>query len=205
MAKRALVSPLVRPSSDALPTDDVCREGRAGRRRALRALSLAPLALAARPALAIAPSGVRSLSFYHTHTDERLSVTYHAGGAYLRDAMAQINALLRDFRTGESHAMDEGLLDVLFSLSRALDGGVFEVISGYRSAATNAKLVANSARVSKNSLHMQGRAIDVRLAGVDTRLLRAAAVELRAGGVGFYPESDFVHLDTGRPRTWGPA
>lgn len=179
-------------------------EGRAGRRRVLRALSLAPLALAARPALAIAPS-VRSLSFYHTHTDERLSVTYHAGGTYLRDALMQIDAFLRDFRTGESHAIDQSLLDVLFSLSSVLDGGVFEVISAYRSPATNAKLAVNSTGVSKNSLHMEGRAIDVRLAGVDTRLLRAAAVELRGGGVGFYPESNFVHLDTGRPRTWGPA
>jgi uncharacterized protein YcbK (DUF882 family) len=171
----------------------------------LRALSLAPLALAVRPALAIAPSTVRSLSFYHTHTDERLSVTYHAGGAYLRAALAQIEIFLRDFRTGESHPIDQVLLDVLFSLSGVLDGSVFEVISAYRSPATNATLAANSAGVSKNSLHMEGRAIDVRLAGVDTRLLRTAAVELRAGGVGFYPESNFVHLDTGRPRTWGPA
>ncbi|HXV08611.1 MAG TPA: DUF882 domain-containing protein [Burkholderiales bacterium] len=182
-----------------------CGEETAGRRRVLRALSLAPLALAARPALAIAPSEVRSLSFRHTHTDERLSVTYHAGGAYLRDALAQIDAFLRDFRTGESHAIDQGLLDVLFSLTRVLDGGVFEVISAYRSPATNAKLAANSSGVSRNSLHMQGRAIDVRLWGVDTRLLRAAAIELRAGGVGFYPGQDFVHLDTGHPRTWGPA
>jgi uncharacterized protein YcbK (DUF882 family) len=182
-----------------------CGEKTAGRRRVLRALWLAPLALAARPALAVAPAEVRSLSFRHTHTDERLSVTYHAGGAYLRDALAQIDAFLRDFRTGESHAIDRGLLDVLFSLAHLLDGSVFEVVSAYRSPATNAKLAANSSGVSRNSLHMQGRAIDVRLAGVDTRLLRAAAIDLRAGGVGFYPGQDFVHLDTGHPRTWGPA
>ncbi|HEU5283390.1 MAG TPA: DUF882 domain-containing protein [Burkholderiales bacterium] len=205
MAKRSVAAPLGTPVADDAGSTCGCLEPRAGRRRALRALSLAPLALAARPALAIAPSTVRSLSFYHTHTDERLRVTYHAGGAYLRDALTRIDAFLRDFRTGESHPIDQGLLDVLFSLSSILDGSVFEVISGYRSPVTNARLVASSAGVSKNSLHMEGRAIDVRLGGVDTRLLRAAAVELRAGGVGYYPESDFVHLDTGRPRTWGPA
>lgn len=205
MAKRSFAGPRGTPVADDAGSRCGCLEPRAGRRRALRALSLAPLAFAARPALAIAPSTVRSLSFYHTHTDERLSVTYHAGGAYLRDALARIDTFLRDFRTGESHAIDQGLLDALFSLSFILDGGVFEVVSAYRSPATNAKLAASSAGVSRNSLHMEGRAIDVRLAGVDTRLLRAAALELRAGGVGYYPESDFVHLDTGRPRTWGPA
>ena len=180
-------------------------EATAGRRRVLRVLSLAPLAFAARRALAIAPSEVRSLSFRHTHTAERLSVTYHAGGAYLHPALARIDAFLGDFRTGESHAIDQGLLDLLFSLARILDGSVYEVISAYRSPATNAKLAGNSSGVSKNSLHMQGRAIDVRLVGVDTRLLRDAAIELRAGGVGFYPGQDFVHLDTGHPRSWGPA
>jgi uncharacterized protein YcbK (DUF882 family) len=182
-----------------------CGEGIAGRRRVLRVLWLAPLAFAARPALAIAPSEVRSLSLRHTHTAERLNVTYHAGGAYLHPALARIDAFLGDFRTGESHVIDQGLLDLLFSLARILDGSVYEVISAYRSPATNARLAANSSGVSKNSLHMQGRAIDVRLAGVDTRLLRDAALELRAGGVGFYPGQDFVHLDTGHPRSWGPA
>ena len=175
------------------------------RRQVLKALALAPLALAARPAHAIAPCATRTLSFYHTHTDERLSVTYYASGDYLRDALTQIDAFLRDFRTGESHAMDQGLLDLLFGLSRTLEGQVFEVISAYRSPATNASLAASSAGVARNSLHLQGRAIDVRLAGVDTRMLRAAAADLRAGGVGFYPDADFVHLDTGRPRTWGQA
>lgn len=203
MAKRPPDGPMA-AHDEAAEASCLCGAGTAGRRRVLRALALAPLALAARPALAIAPSEVRSLSFRHTHTDERLSVTYLAGGAYLRDALAQIDAFLRDFRTGESHAIDQGLLDVLFSLARGLDGGVFEVISAYRSPATNARLAANSSGVSRNSLHMQGRAIDVRLAGVDTRLLRAAAIDLRAGGVGFYPGQDFVHLDTGHPRTWGP-
>jgi len=174
------------------------------RRRALKALVLAPLALAVRPAAALPPTPVRWLTFYHTHTDERLAITYYADGDYLRDALTQIDVFLRDFRTGESHAIDQSLLDTLFSLCHQLDGGVFEVISGYRSPATNARLAASSVGVSASSLHMQGRAVDVRLNGVDTRLLRTAALELRAGGVGYYPESDFVHLDTGRPRGWGP-
>ena len=175
------------------------------RRRLLKVLSVAPLTLAARPALAIAPSAARTLSFYHTHTDERLSITYFERGDYLGEALSRIDTFLRDFRTGESHVIDRALLDTLFGLSRALDGREFEVISGYRSPATNASLAASSGGVARDSLHMHGRAIDVRLAGVDTRLLRAAAVELRAGGVGYYPGSDFVHLDTGRPRTWGPG
>ena len=175
------------------------------RRRVLKTLALAPLALAARHAAAFAAAQERSLGFYHTHTDERLIVTYFAGGEYLPDALSQIATFLRDFRTGESHAIDQGLLDMLFGLSQTLDGSVFEVISGYRSPTTNAKLAASSAGVSSNSLHMQGRAIDVRLPGVETRLLRDAAADLRAGGVGHYPESDFVHLDTGRPRVWGPG
>src|SRR5512134_2927601 len=133
MAKRSVAAPLGTPVADEAGSTCGCLEPTAGRRRALRALSLAPLALAARPALAIAPSTVRSLSFYHTHTDERLSVTYHAGGAYLCDALARIDTFLRDFRTGESHAIDHGLLDALFTLSFILDGSLFEVISAYRS------------------------------------------------------------------------
>jgi uncharacterized protein YcbK (DUF882 family) len=99
--------------------------------------------------------------------------------------------------------MDTGLLDLLHQLRRLTDSrGHYEVISGYRSPATNARLRQNGNGVAKRSLHMQGRAIDVRLVGVDTARLRDAAVSLRAGGVGYYARSDFVHVDTGRFRTW---
>jgi uncharacterized protein YcbK (DUF882 family) len=171
----------------------------------LKALTVAPLTLAVRPALAAASPAARTLSFYHTHTDERLSITYFERGDYVAQALGRIEAFLRDFRTGESHVIDRALLDTLFELSRTLEGREFEVISAYRSPSTNADLAAGSNGVARDSLHMQGRAIDVRLGGVETKLLRAAALALRAGGVGYYPASDFVHLDTGRPRSWGPG
>jgi uncharacterized protein YcbK (DUF882 family) len=168
------------------------------RRSLLTALAVLALPVAPR-AWAAAP---RSLSFYHTHTGERLSVVYFEAGAYLPDALASLDALLRDFRTGDEHPMDARLFDTLHALTLACGPGTFEIISGYRSPHTNALLHARSGRVATNSLHLQGRAIDVRLTGRDTRKLRDAAIALGAGGVGYYAASDFVHVDTGRPRAW---
>lgn len=168
------------------------------RRRALAALGALALPFAPR-AWAAAP---RSLSFYHTHTGERLSVVYFEDGAYVPDALASLDALLRDFRTGDRHPIDARLFDTLHALNLACGPGTFEIISAYRSPRTNALLHAHSNGVATNSLHLQGRAIDVRLTGRDTRRLRDAALALGAGGVGYYAASDFVHVDTGRPRTW---
>jgi uncharacterized protein YcbK (DUF882 family) len=139
----------------------------------------------------------------HTHTGEALTVTYFADGAYVPEALAQIDHLLRDFRTGEVSPIGTGLLDALHALAGVCGGETFEVISGYRSAATNAMLQNTSEGVATNSLHLQGRAVDVRLTGFDTAKLRDAAIALGRGGVGYYPASDFVHLDTGRVRRWG--
>lgn len=145
----------------------------------------------------------RSLAFSHNHTGERLKTVYFEGGEYLPDALAEINHLLRDFRTGEVWEMDVGLLDTLADL-RSLTGSTaeFQIISGYRSPQTNAMLRSASSGVAKRSLHMQGRAIDVRLSGYDTAKLRKAAMSLRRGGVGYYARSDFLHVDTGRVRSW---
>jgi len=152
------------------------------------------------PALA---ADVRGLGFRHLHTGEKLKVVYFEAGQYLEDALAAINHLLRDHRSGDVHEMDPKLLDQLCALAqRCGRSGPFEVISGYRSPATNDMLRRNGSGVAKRSLHMQGRAIDVRLAGVRTNQLRRAATDLGRGGVGYYPKSDFVHLDTGRFRTW---
>ncbi len=146
---------------------------------------------------------VRGLSFYHTHTDERCSVVYYEDGDYLADGIAEANRLLRDFRTGEVHPIDTGLLDFLYAVQEKTNSrSRFHVISGYRSPKTNAMLRDKSKGVAKKSLHMQGRAIDIRLAGVDTSFVRKAALALQRGGVGFYKKSDFVHLDTGRVRFW---
>ena len=145
----------------------------------------------------------RKLSFAHTHTGETLTVVYRHGERYAPDALEKINHHLRDHRSGESHQMDPDLLDVLYKLARITGSRrPFQVISGYRSPGTNAMLRKQGSGVAKRSLHMQGKAIDVRLADVQTSQLQRAAIDLRAGGVGFYPKSNFVHLDTGRFRTW---
>ncbi len=170
------------------------------RRLAISISGTAMLAPWERP---IASLNKRSLSFYHTHTNETLCVTYHAEGQLVPESLQRINTLLRDFRTDEVHEVDPRLLDFLYLVSISTDhDGVYEVISGYRSPKTNAMLRHKSKSVAKRSLHMQGRAIDVRLRGVDTSAVRKAAIALKKGGVGYYPRSNFVHLDTGRFRTW---
>ncbi len=148
-------------------------------------------------------TGKRSLSFYHTHTGKELQLTYAIGKTYNPLALSRINRYLGDFRTGEVHAIDTGLLDMLWAIQcRCGKPGVFSVISGYRSPQTNTSLRGKSTGVAKKSLHMEGRAIDVRFSEAPTKKLREYAVKLQAGGVGYYPSSDFIHLDTGRYRTW---
>jgi uncharacterized protein YcbK (DUF882 family) len=172
------------------------------RRQTLRVFGGAAFVLAA-PWVARASTDVRSLSFYHTHTDEHLRIDYFASGAYVPEALASLTRLLRDFRTEQSHEIDARLFDTLHALNGLCGAGTFEIISGYRSPATNAMLRSHGGGgVASHSLHMQGRAIDVRLAGRDTRALRDAALKLAQGGVGYYAKSDFVHVDTGAPRTW---
>jgi uncharacterized protein YcbK (DUF882 family) len=158
--------------------------------------------LVAAPALASA-RGSRCLSFVHTHTGETLRAVYYQDGCYQPDCLAQVDHLLRDFRTGDVHAIDPSLLDALFELQvRADRDGPFEVISAYRSAATNAMLHRRSEGVAVHSMHLEGRAIDVRLGGYPTLELASHARSLGRGGVGYYPGSDFVHVDTGRVRYW---
>lgn len=147
--------------------------------------------------------GDRSLTLHNLHTGESLRSTYWVEGHAVEQELAALNRLLRDHRTGEVYPIDIGVLDILWTLQRAVDSSAaYEVISGYRSPKTNAKLNAAGRGVAKRSLHMQGRAIDVRLVGTDTLDLKRAAIGLKAGGVGYYRKSDFVHLDTGRFRTW---
>lgn len=145
----------------------------------------------------------RSLRFYHTHTGETLQATYWAEGQYLKEELQGINAILRDHRTDEVYAMDRDLLDLLFVLqAKVKNSGAFHIISGYRSPATNAMLNQKSSGVAKRSYHMQGKAIDIRLPGCDLTRLHRAALAVKAGGVGAYPASDFIHVDVGPVRTW---
>jgi uncharacterized protein YcbK (DUF882 family) len=145
----------------------------------------------------------RELSFYNTHTGEKLSATFWSGGKYLDDGIKEINWLLRDHRAGIASPMDPALLDLLHQLQAKVEHqGEFHVISGYRSPATNDMLHKNSSGVAKRSYHMLGKAIDVRLPGFDSSQLRKAAIALKGGGVGYYSSSNFVHLDVGRVRYW---
>jgi len=172
------------------------------RRLFLRRASAAALLLPLGAAWARAPQR-RSLSFVHTHTGETLSSVYFEDGQYRADELGRINQLLRDFRTGDIHPIDPGVLDILADLRTLADHDeAYEVISGYRSAQTNAELHRRSSGVAEHSLHMQGRAIDVRLPRFSTARLRELALGMGRGGVGFYPRSDFVHLDNGRVRFW---
>ena len=150
----------------------------------------------------------RSLSLYNVHTSESLTVDYFANGCCIPGAVAEIQHILRDYRTGEQHDIDVGLLDLLATLHDKLDAsGPFHVISGYRSPVTNERLHEESSAVAKHSLHMVGKAIDIRLPGRSLVNIRNAALNLQAGGVGYYPQSqnDFVHVDVGRVRHWGAS
>ena len=148
-------------------------------------------------------SAERELSFYNTHTGENMEAVYWSEGMYVPQALADINYILRDYRTGEVKDIDTDLLDLLYNLRQKLEcTGPFDIISGYRSPETNSFLSNMSKGVVKNSMHIQGMAIDIRVPGYELRTLQRAAVDLRRGGVGYYPSSDFVHLDVGRIRYW---
>ena len=150
-----------------------------------------------------AGTGARDLDLLHTHTGESLTLRRTPGGAFDTEGLDRVDHFLRDFRTNEAHPIDRDVLELLHDVHRATGSrGVFEVISGYRSPRTNAMLRGQSGGVASKSLHMKGQAIDVRLTDVASSDLRDAAIALRRGGVGYYRKSDFVHLDTGRFRTW---
>ncbi len=146
----------------------------------------------------------RALAFRSPHTGEELRTAYVREGETVPVALRQINYILRDWRTGEAHRIDLRLLDVLYALGRELDSTApFEVISAYRSPKTNAQLAAKSNGVAKRSMHMRGMAIDIHLPGRRLEDLHRAALGLKAGGVGLYSRSGFLHIDTGRVRRWG--
>lgn len=151
-----------------------------------------------------APRDARSLSMVHTHTSERIELVYAVGEGYLPQALALLNRFLRDHYSGEVGSIDPRVFDLLHHTQRELgSSAAFEVISGYRCAATNGRLRdTRGGGVARRSLHMEGRAIDVRLPGTSLADLRDAAQALRGGGVGYYPREQFVHLDTGRLRSW---
>ncbi len=179
--------------------------GRQARRRFILGFA-APLALALvglPPRQAEAARRQRSILLHHRHTGETLGTVYFADGRYLPEALQAATRHLRDWRDGTTRPVDPKLLDLLWSLRQKLDvGAPVEVFCGYRSPETNAMLRRRSRGVARNSLHMRGMAIDFRVPDRTLRAVRAAAVSLRAGGVGYYPRSGFVHADTGDVRYW---
>jgi uncharacterized protein YcbK (DUF882 family) len=173
-------------------------------RRGAAALIGAPLLLPAARAASSAPAATaRALTLVHTHTNERLAVAYASGDRYDPGALQALNHFLRDHYTGEVGTIDPQLFDLLHRVQQACSGHAFEVISGYRCPVTNDRLRrTGGGGVARRSLHMEGRAIDIRLAGAPLADVRDAALALRAGGVGYYARDRFVHLDTGRVRSW---
>jgi uncharacterized protein YcbK (DUF882 family) len=174
-------------------------------RRSLLGGALGLAGTAAMGGQALAALDARSLSFLNLHTGERLKATYWEGGAYVTDALKAMDRLLRDFRTGDVHPIAPGLYDLLTALTTKVGSGeTIQIISGYRSPATNGKLHQASSGVATKSLHMDGKAMDIRIAGVDLSRLRDAAWSLQKGGVGYYPgaANKFVHVDVGRVRRW---
>jgi uncharacterized protein YcbK (DUF882 family) len=166
-----------------------------------------PRSLIQTPASALMQTSSRSLAFDHTHTRERINLVYAVDGDYVPDALTSLNRFLRDHYSGTVGRMDPQLFDLLHQVRLALGGkslSAFEVISGYRCPETNDHLRnSRGGGVAKRSLHMEGKAIDVRIPGVPLAELRDAAMSLQAGGVGYYPREQFVHIDTGRVRNWG--
>jgi uncharacterized protein YcbK (DUF882 family) len=152
------------------------------------------------PAISYAP---RSISLYNTHTGEWLRTVYWADGHYIREAVRDINWILRDHHTDEMRPMDAGVLDVLGMMRERLDtSDPFLVVSGYRSPTTNTQMYLNREGVAKHSYHTKGMAIDLRSEQRSLSEVREAAMSLQCGGVGYYPRSEFVHVDCGPIRHW---
>jgi uncharacterized protein YcbK (DUF882 family) len=144
------------------------------------------------------------LLLYNTHTVERIDIVYRRGDQYIPGALVKLNYFLRDHRTGDVRQFDPRVYDILSELTSSIGhpGGEIDIICGYRTSSTNESLRVHTIGVAKNSLHIQAEAIDLRMPGVDTLELRKAALGLRRGGVGYYPHSDFTHVDVGRVRQW---
>jgi uncharacterized protein YcbK (DUF882 family) len=176
------------------------------RRRFLKGLACGSLLIGSPKIVQAAFSGFtahKTISLEHQHTGETLNITYYEQGRYIYGALDEISYFLRDYHNDAMHSVDPALLDQLYDVKLLLGKKKpFQIVSGYRSPETNASLRRHSRGVARQSLHMEGRAVDIRMESVSTRAIRDAALALQTGGVGYYPYSNFVHLDTGDIRTW---
>jgi len=156
-----------------------------------------------KPVMAATGNGQYSTSFKNQRSGETFSGVYRIGNKYLPQAFERINYVMRDVREDEIFPMDPRVIDIISIVHRYLDvNEPYELLSGYRSPHTNSELRSHSEGVAKRSLHMSGQAVDVRLGEISAKNIRQAAVKLGAGGVGYYPRSGFVHMDSGDFRTW---
>jgi uncharacterized protein YcbK (DUF882 family) len=158
----------------------------------------------ARTAVPTGASGAYRLRLFHTHTGERLDIVYRRGDSYVPEALTQLNEYLRDHRTGAALAYDPRVFDLLHDINAKLGraDSEIDIICGYRSPWSNEFLRTHGHGVAVHSLHMEAKAIDIRMPGVASSTLRDAALSLRRGGVGYYAQSNFVHVDVGRVRRW---
>lgn len=152
----------------------------------------------------IQPETTYRLRLFHTHTNERIDVIYRVGDNYIPSAIDRLDQFLRDHRTGDVIQLDRRVFDLLHDLTAAVGkpNAEIDIVCGYRTSWSNDFLQRTTPGVAEHSLHMQGEAIDIRMPGVSTSKLRDVALTLHRGGVGFYPESRFVHVDVGRVRRW---
>jgi uncharacterized protein YcbK (DUF882 family) len=188
-------------------TPDTLRRPKLGRRHFLKSTTLGVAAATFAPIwtteLLAADFGFRELSFHHLHTGESLAIEYMQSGEYVPDALRAVDHILRDHYNGAEHPIDPDLLDILHAVADETGTrSPFRVISGYRSPETNERLRRRGGGVARNSMHLKGRAVDIRLDDVPTTEIRDVGLALKRGGVGYYRNSDFVHLDTGRVRRW---
>lgn len=144
------------------------------------------------------------LRLFHTHTNERIDIVYRRGDVYFPNAINRLDQFLRDHRTGDVRQLDVRLFDLLHDLTESVGKPETEIdiVCGFRTPWSNEFLRRTTSGVASHSLHMEGEAIDIRIPGIPTSELRYAALTLHRGGVGFYPKSQFVHVDVGRIRWW---
>jgi uncharacterized protein YcbK (DUF882 family) len=167
-----------------------------------KVLVKSPKIIAKSPKLLVSKAS-RQISLLNLHTGERLNAEYVQNGRYVSSALRAVSVLLRDHYNNKTHAIDPRLLDLAVALHRRVGSNAqFNVVCGYRSPETNAMMHEESSGVAVHSMHIEGKAIDIRLPGTRLGALRKSAVAMKLGGVGFYPDDDFVHIDTGKVRRW---
>jgi uncharacterized protein YcbK (DUF882 family) len=189
-------------SFDQLVQNELDRRGFLKSGLTLSAAALLSVSLVS-PAKAYNSGMSYRVAFRNQHTGETYSGVYRVGNKYLPEAFQRINYVLRDFRQNEIFPIDPRVIDIVSTVHRATGSyEPYELLSGYRSPKTNAMLRGNSRGVARHSYHMSGQAVDVRLNNVNSQHVRKMAISLHAGGVGYYPRSDFVHMDSGNFRTW---